>query len=127
MPVAITTALAGVLVAAIVLTGGAVLCGGGIATADPDQDDQFLSQLGAENIPAEQNASSLIAPAHRACRELNDGMPFDAVVDEMRDKSFDANPIERILPPDRITRTFVRFITAAVDVYCPHNQGKLPQ
>jgi hypothetical protein len=54
-------------------------------------------------------------------------MPFDDVVDERMNKSFDAHPIERIYPRDRVIRTFVKFITAAVDVYCPANQGKLPQ
>jgi hypothetical protein len=126
MSTAITTSLAGALVTVAVLTGGTTL-GGAAATADPNQDEQFLSLLGQESIPAVENASSLTVPAHRACRELDEGMPFDAVVDEMREKSFEANPIERIFPPGRVTRTLVRFITAAVDVYCPSNQGKLPQ
>jgi hypothetical protein len=126
MSTALTTSLAGALVTAAVLTGGAIL-GVGAAGADPNQDEQFLSQLGYENIPAMQNASSLTVPAHRACRELDDGMPFDDVVDELMNKSFDVNPIERIYPRDRVIRTTVKFITAAVDVYCPSNQGKLPQ
>lgn len=122
-----STSPAGALVtAAVVLTGAAIACGGAAAADPTNQDQQFLALLGEENIPAVSNASSLIAPAHRACRELDDGMPFDAVVDEMRNKSFDANPIERIFPPDRVTHTFTRFITAAVDVYCPSNQDKLP-
>jgi predicted TIM-barrel enzyme len=122
----ITTSLAGALVFAVVLAGGAILSGG-VATADPKQDEQFLSQLGYEDIPAVQNEPTLVAVAHRDCRELDSGMPFDDVVDEMREKSFDANPIERLLPQARVTRTITRFITAAVDVYCPSNQGKLPQ
>jgi hypothetical protein len=126
MSIAISTRLASALVTAAVLTAGAVLSAGA-ATADPNQDEQFLSQLGYQDIPAMENASSLVAPAHRACRELDDGMPFDAVVDELMNKSFDVNPIERIYPRDRVIRTTVKFITAAVDVYCPSNQGKLPQ
>jgi hypothetical protein len=122
-----TTRFAGALVIAVALTGGALLRGG-VAAADPaNQDERFLAQLGYEDIPAVENASSLIVVAHRDCHELDSGMPFDDVVDEMRDKSFNANPIERILPPDRVTRTMVKFITAAVNVYCPSNQGKLPQ
>jgi predicted TIM-barrel enzyme len=123
---AITASLAGALVTAAVLTGGAILCGGA-ATADPNQDEQFLAKLAEESIPAVKNEPTLIAVAHRDCRELDSGMAFDDVVDEMMNKSFAANPIERLLPRERIVSTNVRFITAAVDVYCPSNQGKLPQ
>jgi hypothetical protein len=121
-----TIRLAGALVIAAALTGGAILRGG-VAAADPNQDERFLAQLGYEDIPAVENTPTLVAVAHRDCRELDSGMPFDDVVDEMMNKSFDVNPLERLLPRDRVTRTTVKFITAAVDVYCPSNRGKLPQ
>lgn len=68
---------------------------------------------------------SLIATAHKVCRKLDGGMPVDDVVDLMRNTAFNVDPIERQYPPERITRTLTRFITAAVEVYCPYNQQKI--
>ncbi|ETZ69181.1 hypothetical protein L841_1384 [Mycobacterium sp. MAC_080597_8934] len=59
------------------------------------------------------------------CRKLDGGMPVDAVVDLMRNTAFNVDPPERQYPPERITRTLTRFITAAVEVYCPYNQQKI--
>jgi Protein of unknown function (DUF732) len=87
------TSHAGALVTAIVvLTGGAVLRGGA-AAADPNQDEQFLALLDQEEIPALQNVPSLIATAHKICRELDGGMTVDAVVGDMKNNSF-ADPGE---------------------------------
>jgi hypothetical protein len=115
---------AGALVTAIVvLTGGAVLRGGA-ATADPNQDEQFLALLDEAEIPALQNVPSLIATAHKICRELDGGMTVDAVVDDMKSNSF-ADPGEGQFPSRRITSTITRFITAAVQAYCPNDQSKI--
>lgn len=46
-------------------------------------------------------------------------------MDLMRNTAFNVDPIERQYPPERITRTLTRFITAAVEVYCPYNQQKI--
>jgi Protein of unknown function (DUF732) len=117
------TSHAGALVTAIVvLTGGAVL-GGGPAAADP-QDDQFLALLDQQEIPALDNAESLIAVAHRVCGKLDGGMPVDALVDAMRNNAYDQDPRARLFP-HRITRTMTRFITAAVEAYCPYDQSKI--
>ena len=118
------TSHAGALVTAIVvLTGGAVLRGG-TAAADPNQDEQFLALLDQEEIPALQNVPSLIATAHKICRELDGGMTVDAVVDDMKTNSF-ADPGEGQFPARRITSTITRFITAAVEAYCPSDQSKI--
>jgi|HubBroStandDraft_3_1064219.scaffolds.fasta_scaffold00945_5 hypothetical protein len=118
------TSRAGALVTAIVvLTGGAVLRGGA-AAADPNQDEQFLALLDEEEIPALQNVPSLIATAHKICRELDGGMTVDAVVDDMKHNSF-ADPGESQSPARRITSTITRFITAAVEAYCPNDQSKI--
>jgi uncharacterized membrane protein YgcG len=118
------TSHAGALVTAIVvLTGGAVLRGG-TAAADPNQDEQFLALLDQEEIPALQNVPSLIATAHKICRELDGGMTVDAVVDDMKKNSF-ADPGEGQFPARRITSTITRFITAAVEAYCPSDQSKI--
>lgn len=118
------TSHAGALVTAIVvLTGGAVLRGG-TAAADPNQDEQFLALLDQEEIPALQNVPSLIATAHKICRELDGGMTVDAVVDDMKNNSF-ADPGEGQFPARRITSTITRFITAAVEAYCPSDQSKI--
>jgi hypothetical protein len=118
------TSHAGALVTAIVvLTGGAILRGGP-AAADPDQDEQFLTLLGQQDIPALENESSLIDTAHRICDKLDGGMPVDALVDTMRNNAYNDDPFARLFPR-RITRTMTRFITAAVEAYCPYDQSKI--
>lgn len=119
------TCHAGALVTATVVLAGTAIVGAGAVAADPNQDDQFLALLVEKKIPARRNVPSLIATAHKVCRKLDGGMPVDAVVDLMRNTAFNVDPPERQYPPERITRTLTRFITAAVEVYCPYNQQKI--
>ncbi|AFJ35785.1 DUF732 domain-containing protein [Mycobacterium intracellulare] len=119
------TCHAGALVTATVVLAGTAIVGSGTVAADPNQDDQFLALLVEKKIPARRNVPSLIATAHKVCRKLDGGMPVDAVVDLMRNTAFNVDPPERQYPPERITRTLTRFITAAVEVYCPYNQQKI--
>jgi len=120
----LTAAPPGALVTSIVvLTGGAILRGGA-AAADPDQDEQFLALLDQEEIPALQNVPSLIATAHKVCRELDGGMTVNAVVDDMKNNSL-ADPGGDQFPARRIASTIARFITAAVEAYCPNDQSKI--
>lgn len=119
------TSHAGALVTAIVaLTGGAILHGGA-AAADPNQDGQFLALLEQEEIPAVDNVPSLIATAHQVCRKLDGGMPVDALVDAMRNDAYKTGPMLRRFPPARVTHTMTRFITAAVETYCPYDRSKI--
>jgi len=107
----------------VVLTGAAILRGGA-AAAYPNQDDQFLELLAKEDIPALQNVPSLIATAHMDCRKLDGGMTVDALVDDMRNNSFTA-PGDTQFPNRRIRSTITRFITAAVEAYCPDDQSRI--
>jgi hypothetical protein len=59
--------------------------------ADPNPDDQFVALLDQKGIPALENVPSLIATAHRDCRQLDGGMPVDGVVNDMRERAFNAN------------------------------------
>lgn len=95
------------------------------ATADPNQDSQFLALLDNKSISAATNVPSLIALAHRVCGQLDAGTPADSVVDQMRNRSFMAYPADRGLPQDRFTRTIDKFITASVTAYCPNDQGRI--
>ncbi len=108
----------------VVLIGAAILLGGA-AAADPNQDDRFLALLAEQGIPAIKNTPTLIAVAHRVCRELDGGMRVDAVTDELTEKAYNAYPPERLFPRDRVTRTQNRFIIAAVQAYCPNDQSKI--
>ena len=119
------TSHAGTLVTTIVVLTGAAILRGGAAAADPNQDDQFLELLAKEDIPALQNVPSLIATAHKVCRQLDGGMPVDDVVDEMRNYAYNTDPIERLYPRARLARTEARFITAAVEAYCPDDQSRI--
>ena len=60
------TAHAGSAVTAVIvaLTGTAILRGGA-ASADPNQDDQFLALLGREGVPAISGVPDLIKPPIR--------------------------------------------------------------
>jgi hypothetical protein len=119
------TRIAGALVIAIAaLTGGAILTGG-TATADPSQDDKFLTLLGSEDIPAVDNDSGLIDTAHKVCGKLDDGMTAGDLVELIRNNGFNENPLARIYPQRRVTKTIDRFINAAVQAYCPYDQGKI--
>ncbi|ORB74871.1 DUF732 domain-containing protein [Mycobacterium scrofulaceum] len=120
-----TTHRAGALVAVIVVLTGVVMLPHGAAAADPSPDDQFVALLDQKGIPALENVPSLIATAHRICRQLDGGMPVDAVVDDMRERAFNANGTGGQYPPDRVMRTIARFISAAVEAYCPNDQPKI--
>ena len=54
------TSHAGVLVATLVLLSGAAILRGGAATADSNEDDQFLALLAQEGIPALEGVPSLV-------------------------------------------------------------------
>ncbi len=113
------------LVAAIVVLTGVAMLPPGAAAADPNPDDQFLALLDQKQIPALENVPSLIATAHRICRQLDGGMPTDGVVADMKERAFNANSGGGQYPPDRVNRTVARFISAAVEAYCPNNQPKI--
>jgi hypothetical protein len=117
------TSLAGALVSGPVVLIAAIICAGA-AGADP-QEDQFVALLAQLQIPATDNVPGLVYRAHELCGELDRGASFQAVVDEVRNTTYQENPSLRAVP-DRVTRTAVRFITASVDVYCPSHQGQLP-
>ena len=110
--------------AVVVLTGGAILRGGA-AAADPNQDEQFGALLDEADIPSQANLPSLIATAHKVCGKLDGGMPADALVDLMSNNAYNGNPMLRLFPPTRLTSTMTRFITAAVQTYCPYDQSKI--
>jgi hypothetical protein len=106
-----------------VLTGVATLAGG--AAAADTQDDKFLALLFDQDIPPIDNATSLIATAHKACAKLDGGMSVDELVDLIRNNGYNADWRSRLDPPDRVTRTINRFITAAVQAYCPYDARKI--
>jgi hypothetical protein len=108
----------------MVLTGAAIL-GGGVAAADPNQDDRFLALLDQQGIPALRGVPSLIDTAHDVCRTLDAGMPAAGLVDAMVNNAVGIDPSERNFDPGRLARTEARFITAAVGAYCPYDRGKL--
>ena len=113
------------LVAALALLTGVAILPGGTAAGDPSQDDKFLTLLGYEDIPAIDNATSLIDTAHKVCGKLDDGMPAGDLVELIRNNGFNDNPLARLYPQRRVTKTINRFINAAVQAYCPYDQGKL--
>jgi Protein of unknown function (DUF732) len=113
------------LVAALALLTGVAILPGGIAAGDPSQDDKFLTLLGYEDIPAIDNATSLIDTAHKVCGKLDDGMPAGDLVELIRNNGFNDNPLARLYPQRRVTKTITRFISAAVQAYCPYDQGKI--
>jgi Protein of unknown function (DUF732) len=117
------TSLTNALVSASVMLTAAVTCAG-VAGADA-KEDQFVALLAQLQIPATDNVPGLVYRAHQLCGELDRGTPFQAVVDEVTNTTYQDNPSLHLFP-DRVTRTAVRFITASVDVYCPNHQGQLP-
>lgn len=119
------TSHAGALVAALVVLNGAAIACGGAAVADPNQDEQFLALLDDEGIPAVKGVPSLIYTAHEVCRKLDAGMSATGLVDKMVNDAYGVDPPERLYAPGRLARTEARFITAAVEVYCPYDQGKI--
>jgi Protein of unknown function (DUF732) len=119
------TRIAGALVTTIAVLTGATILPGATATADPSQDDKFLTLLGYEDIPAIDNASSLIDTAHKVCARLDEGMSAGDLVELIRNNGFNENPLARFYPQRRVTKTIDRFIDAAVQAYCPYDQGKI--
>jgi hypothetical protein len=115
------TTHAGSLVTAIVALTGAAILQGGAAAADSNQDNQFLALLNKEGIPALSGVPSLIDTAHKVCRALDAGIPVNAVRDAMVNYANSIDPAD----PGRLARTEGRFITAAVEAYCPYDQGKI--
>jgi hypothetical protein len=120
-----STRIAGALVATIAALTGAAILPSSTATADPSQDDKFLTLLDSEDIPAVDNDSSLIDTAHKVCGKLDDGMTARDLVELIRNNGFNENPLARIYPQRRVTKTIDRFINAAVQAYCPYDQGKI--
>jgi hypothetical protein len=102
--------------ASVVLT--AAIIGAGVASADPSQQDQFVSLLQQDQIPLVDNLPALVARAHEICGELDSGAPVEAVVDEEMNGMFEENPAYHQIS-DRVRKTAVRFIAVSADVYCP--------
>lgn len=111
------TRIVGALVATPAVLMAAIVCGGA-AGADPNQDEQFVGLLQENQIPAVDNVPGLVYRAHEICGELDDGVSFDAVLDEEMD----------IMQGDsaRVHTTATRFISASVQVYCPGHSGQVP-
>lgn len=115
----------GALIASIsLLTGGAIVRVGA-AAADPSQDEQFSALLTAQGIPALEGMPTLISTAHKVCRVLDKGISVDTMVDAMLNNAYTQDPVERLYPRTRLTRTMTRFITASVEAYCPRDEGKI--
>ena len=95
------------------------------AAADPSQDQKFFDLLGEKDIPPVDNANSLITTAHKACSKLDGGMSVGELVDLIRNNGYNENPLTRLNPADRITRTINQFIVASVEAYCPYDRGKI--
>ncbi|MEB3034790.1 DUF732 domain-containing protein, partial [[Mycobacterium] nativiensis] len=96
----------------------------GTAAADPNQDDQFLAVLQSKQIPARENVPTVIAAGHTVCRKLDDGVAADAILDTLTEDADQMNPLLRN-EQARLAATMSRFIAAAVEVYCPGDQGKI--
>lgn len=112
-------------VSAVALIAAATLGSSASAIADPGQDQRFFDLLGQKEIPPVDNANSLITSARHACEKLDAGMPVGDLVELVRTNGFNDNPLARLQPQDRVTRTIDQFINAAVEAYCPHNKGKI--
>ena len=112
-------------VTAVVFFISAAVLPGHTAAADPDQDQKFFDLLGQKEIPPVDNANSLIATAHKACSKLDGGMSVGDLTDLIRNNGYKENPLTRLDPGDRITRTINQFIIASVEAYCPYDRGKI--
>lgn len=118
----VRTGITSLLSASAMLTA-VVLCG--TAGAEPKGDDEFLDLLDQQGIPAVDGTSGLIARAHGICHELDGGTPYDAIVNEQMNNTFEDNPALHLVP-GRVNRTATKFIFAAVNAYCPSHQNVLP-
>ena len=110
-------------VAAVALLSAAFLPGG--TAAANSQDDKFFELLGEKDIPAVDNATSLIETGHKVCSKLDGGMSVNDIVETIRNNGFNENPMARLYPQGRITATIDRFISAAVQAYCPYDAGSI--
>src|SRR6202044_2274630 len=52
-------------------------------------------------------------------------MSVGDLVDRIRNNGYNENPLTRLNPTDRITRTINQFIIASVEAYCPYDRGKI--
>jgi hypothetical protein len=102
----------------------AALFAGGNARAD-SQDDKFLDLLGENGVGAVDGQDSLIATGHKACTRLDGGMSASDLVELIRNNGFNDNPLARLYPQRRITANIDRFLRAAVQAYCPYDEGKI--
>jgi hypothetical protein len=117
--------LACALVIAPVMLTAATMCAGA-AEADANQD-HFVALLGQEQVPpmSDGDIPALVNRAHQMCAELNGGTSGDALVDDEMNRAFGDNPALHLYA-GRVRRTAVRFVIAAVDVYCPSHHSELP-
>ena len=110
--------LADALASASVVLTAAIICAGA-ASADPSQQqDQFVELLARDEIPAMDNVPTLVARAHKICRELDGGATVYSVVDEEMNGIFEENPAYH-QQAAKVHRTAVRFIAVSAEVYCP--------
>lgn len=117
------TGIASLVSASVMLTAAAAF--GGAADAEPSNDDKFLDLLDQQGIPAVEGTSALFARAHGICRELDGGTPYDTIVDEQMNNTYEDNPALHMVP-GRVNRTATKFIFASVNAYCPNHQNVLP-
>lgn len=110
---------------AAALGGALITVCPGAASADPNQDAQFVALLAQQQIPATDNVPGLVYRAREICGELDHGASVQSAIDEEVNTAYAESPSLRLLAP-RVTRTAVKFVTASVDVYCPSHQGELP-
>lgn len=113
------------VVAAVALVATVAVAPCRTAMADPDQDQKFFDLLGQKEIPPVDNANSLIGTAKKVCAKLDEGMPAGELVELIRNNGFNENPLARLQPQDRITRTITQFINASVEAYCPYDRAKI--
>jgi hypothetical protein len=113
------------LISAVAFIAASTFSPGETAAADPGQDQKFFDLLGQDEIPPVDNANSLVATAKKACSKLDAGMPVGDLVELIRNNGFNENPLARLQPQDRITRTIDQFINASVETYCPYDRGKV--
>jgi hypothetical protein len=111
------TTLADALVSVSLVLTAAIDCAGA-ASADPNQQDQFVALLEQDQIPVVDNLPALVARAHQICVELNGGTSVYTVVDEEMNYMFEESPAFR-QDTARVHRTAVRFIAVSAEVYCP--------
>ena len=104
------------LIGAILVATAALV---GLLPSAHADDDEFISLLAANGIPAISGLADLKKTAHQVCDELNSGVPGDVVIGEWE---VFANSVTPGLDPGRVHRTAVRFISAAAAAYCPNHQ-----